>query len=139
ITIVEAAPVITSAPPMNATEGTPYAFNYTATGSMPMSYHVTAGAMPFGMTLSAEGLISGLPTTAGTFTGAVTGSNGLLPDATQDFRIVVESTGDNVAGNNGGGGGGALDGITLIALLVLPLLRAVGPRASGRRCSPFRA
>jgi putative Ig domain-containing protein len=96
-----------------------------------MSYRVTAGALPDGMTLSADGLISGTPTTAGTFAGTVTVSNGILPDATQDFRIVVESTGDNVGGNNGSGGGGALDGITLIALLVLPLLRAVRRRGAG--------
>ena len=45
--------------------------------------------MPPGLVLGSSGLITGTPTAAGTFTGTVTGSNGIGTAATQDFSIVV--------------------------------------------------
>ena len=133
IKIVEGSPVFTLIASAYATVGTPYASNYDAIGSKPMTYSLTAGALPGGLTLSAEGFISGTPTTAGTFTGTVTVSNGVLPNATYDFSISVHEGTPVVpvgGGGGGGGGGGALDGITCIALLlVFPLLRARRRRA----------
>lgn len=125
ITIAAAPPVITSGMQPHGTVGTSYAFSYTAMGSMPMAYSVTAGALPGGLTLSADGLISGTPTATGMFVGTVTVSNGVLPNATQEFNINVQGTPVPAGGesSSGGGGGGALDGLTLLALL-LSLLAA---------------
>lgn len=86
------APTITSTPPPSGTVGTAYSFTYTATGSTPITYSVTSGALPNGLSLSASGVISGTPTLAGTYTGTVTASNGTLPNATQNFSITVTSS-----------------------------------------------
>ena len=37
------------------------------------------------------GVISGTPTTVGTFSGTVTATNGTAPDATQNFSIVISA------------------------------------------------
>ncbi|MBL8120554.1 MAG: putative Ig domain-containing protein, partial [Anaerolineae bacterium] len=90
ITIVSptTAPSITSGAPGNGTVGAAYSHTYTASGTTPINYTVTAGALPAGLTLSG-GVISGTPTTAGTFTGTVTASNGTAPDASQNFNIII--------------------------------------------------
>lgn len=44
------------------------------------------------LSASARGVISGTPTSAGTFNGVITASNGTLPNATQSFSIVVITT-----------------------------------------------
>ncbi len=78
---------ITNGPPPNGTVGVAYSFAYTSTGSP--TFSVTAGSLPPGLTLSAAGVISGTPTTAGAFTGTVRASNGTLPNATQAFSITT--------------------------------------------------
>ncbi|MFO1489526.1 MAG: putative Ig domain-containing protein [Kiritimatiellia bacterium] len=45
--------------------------------------------MPDGLSMSPGGVISGTPTTTGTFTGTITAANGTTPDATQAFSIVI--------------------------------------------------
>ena len=82
-----APPTITNGPPPNGTVGVAYTFSYTSTGSP--TFSVTAGALPPGLNISAAGVISGTPTTAGTFNGTVTASNGNAPDATQAFSITI--------------------------------------------------
>jgi len=89
IAVPTAAPVITSAAPIDGTESVAYSHTYTATGTLPITYSVTAGALPTGLTLSSAGVISGTPTAVGTYTGTVTATNGTLPDATQNFTIVI--------------------------------------------------
>jgi len=83
------APVITNGPPGNGVVGVPYNFTYTATGTPAPTFAVTAGALPPGLVLSTAGVISGTPTTPGTFNGTVTASNGIAPDATQNFSITI--------------------------------------------------
>jgi hypothetical protein len=78
-------------PPSSATVGTAYSFTYTASGSPAPTFSVTSGSLPTGLTLSAAGVISGTPTAAGTFTGTVMASNGVSPNATQNFTITVTS------------------------------------------------
>ncbi|MBL8157375.1 MAG: hypothetical protein JNM70_24610, partial [Anaerolineae bacterium] len=65
------APVMTSAAPAAGTVGMGYNHSYTANGTAPISYAVTAGSLPPGLTLTAEGLLSGTPTAAGMYTGEV--------------------------------------------------------------------
>lgn len=83
------APAITNGPPPNGTVGTPYSFTYTATGTAPITFSVTSGALPPGLNLGPTGNIVGGPTTPGTFAGVVTATNGTAPDATQPFSIVI--------------------------------------------------
>jgi hypothetical protein len=45
--------------------------------------------LPPGLTLSAAGTISGTPTMAGTYSGAVTATNGTAPDDIRGFTITI--------------------------------------------------
>ena len=82
------APTITSAPPTaTGTVGVAYSFTATATGTAPIGF--TATGLPTGLAISTSGVISGTPTTAGTFPGTITATNGTLPNATQAFSIVI--------------------------------------------------
>ena len=88
--VVTVPPTITSAaPPSGGTQGSPYNFTVTATGTASITFSVTAGALPTGLTLSTGGVISGTPTAAGTFIGTITASNGTAPAATQSFSITI--------------------------------------------------
>lgn len=81
-------PAITSiAPPATGTVGVPYSFTCTASGNAPITF--TAPGLPTGLTISSAGVISGNPKAAGTFTGTIAAANGTLPNATQNFSIVV--------------------------------------------------
>ncbi len=105
-------PTITSAAPQDGTVEVPYSFTYTATGSPASSFSVTSGALPPGMSLSGTGVLDGTPTLPGTYIGTVTASNGTLPDATQDFSIVIAQA------ESRSGGGGTIDALSLIVLLL---------------------
>ena len=127
--VIAVSPTITSIAPPGGTVGVVYSFKYAATGTAPMVYTITAGALPPGLTLSAAGAITGTPTAAGTYTGTVTVSNGAAPDATQSFSIVVlDQVVVNGGGGGGGGGGGSFDGPTLLAMLLALLLIGAGRR-----------
>lgn len=84
-------PVIQNTAPSTATVGTPYSFQYTATGAAGITYTVTAGSPPPGITLTTGGLLSGTPTTAtgSPFAFTVTATNGNLPNATPAVSITV--------------------------------------------------
>ncbi len=86
---VASPPSITSAAPPNGTVGAPYTHTYTADGTTPISYSVTSGGLPDGLTLDPGGALSGTPTTTGNFTGIVTATNGIAPDDTQPFDITI--------------------------------------------------
>jgi hypothetical protein len=87
---VSQAPAITNGPPTaTATTGIAYNFSYTATGSPAPTFSVSSGSLPPGLSLSSSGVISGSPTNTGLFTGTVTATNGVAPDATQNFSITV--------------------------------------------------
>ena len=92
-----APPQITSPLPLGAKRGVAYSHQFTASGLPQPSFTLTAGALPPGLALSADGMLSGMPTQAGSYTGiSVTASNGMAPDATQTFSIVVSATGAHV-------------------------------------------
>jgi uncharacterized repeat protein (TIGR01451 family) len=89
-------PQFTSPPPPNATRDTDYSHQFTASGLPQPSFTLT-GTLPPGLTLDPAGLLAGTPTQAGTYTNiSVTASNGMAPDATQVFSIVVDAPGVNV-------------------------------------------
>jgi hypothetical protein len=87
------APTITSSAPTAGSVGTAYTYTLNATGTAPITFSVTSGALPNGLSLSSAGVISGTPTAAGTYTGVITASNGTAPDATQSFSITISHTG----------------------------------------------
>jgi hypothetical protein len=73
----DTAPVFTSsAPPSVATVGVPFSYTYLATGSPAPTFGVASGSLPAGLTLDpATGVLSGTPTTDGTFSFAMSASN----------------------------------------------------------------
>jgi hypothetical protein len=67
--------ITTSALP-KATAGTPYTATLAASGGGSMSWSVSAGSLPGGLTLSANGVLSGTPTGAGNYTFTARVSSG---------------------------------------------------------------
>jgi hypothetical protein len=82
-------PVITSPNPSGAELGTAFSFPVTASGTRPITYAITAGSLPPGLTLDpATGLIAGTPTTAGTFPFTITATNAYGSD-TQSSELTL--------------------------------------------------
>ncbi len=65
--------VITSKSPLpQGEDGTPYSFQFVATGgTQPYGWMITAGALPKGLSLGSDGLLSGTPDDHGDFTFSV--------------------------------------------------------------------
>jgi len=96
LTINAVPPVdITTLSLSNATVGTAYSRTLTATGGLgagTYSWTVSAGSLPAGLTLSAAGVISGTPTTAGTSNFTVQATSGGQSD-TQALSLTVDAAG----------------------------------------------
>jgi hypothetical protein len=86
---VSEAPVITSADSATFTVGSAGSFTVTAIG-FPTPTLSVSGALPGGVSLSPAGLLSGTPTESGTFALTFTATNGISPDAVQEFTLTVE-------------------------------------------------
>jgi hypothetical protein len=67
---------------------TPNSFAMSAFGS-PLPAYSETGTLPGGVTFGANGVLSGNPTQTGTFPITITASNGVPPDAVQNFTLVV--------------------------------------------------
>ena len=81
-------PSITSAPvPAQGTVGVPFQHQCQASGTPAPGFY--ALNLPPGLSLSPAGLISGIPTLAGTFSGTIVATNGVAPNATQLFNITI--------------------------------------------------
>lgn len=73
---VPVAPAFTSRAASNGVVGSAYSHRFTASGTGPISFAVTSGALPAGLSLnSVTGVLSGVPTGAGARTFTVTASN----------------------------------------------------------------
>lgn len=71
----------------------PYSTSLTQTGALGApNYAVTAGALPSGLTLSANGTISGTPTALGTSNFTVTVADASGCNASQPYSITVAAT-----------------------------------------------
>ncbi len=122
VTAPAAAITITSAaPPAQVIVGTPYTHTFTATGNPTPTFSLTSGALPLGLSLSANGVLSGTATSAGTGSFpnlAVTAANGVQTNATQTFSLSAVTRAANYLASFGLGGSNAslladaeLDGI----------------------------
>jgi hypothetical protein len=83
------APTITSTTTNAMAVDHTYSQTLTATGDMPMTWDISAGALPAGMTLSSAGVISGTPTTLGSGTVTVRATN-VAGNDTQVLSWAVE-------------------------------------------------
>ena len=85
----QTAPAIVIANLPNATVSTDYAATITATGSPAPTFTVTAGSLPPGLTLNANGTLSGAPTVAGVYGFTITAGNGVPPDSAATYTMLV--------------------------------------------------
>jgi sugar lactone lactonase YvrE len=83
---------ITTATLPNGTNGAAYSQTLTATGGQtPYSWSLTSGTLPPSLTLATNGVISGTPTTNGTFNLTVQVTDALSVTATQALGLTVGS------------------------------------------------
>jgi len=112
-TTVSSSPTIGGSTPPNSSIGNPYTFIVPATGTPALTYSLSAGALPPGLTLNpTTGAITGTPTTTGTFDFTINVSNGIGPDATHDYTITTTQFAA-AAPSSPGSGAGAGDTPTL--------------------------
>jgi putative cell wall-binding protein len=79
-------------------QGSPQSLPLTADAPTSVTWAVTSGSLPVGTALS-SGTISGTPTATGTYTFALTSTDGLGDSVTQSYRQVVTGI-DRVAGDD---------------------------------------
>lgn len=87
-----AAPVVnpTPAPPAGTNGSVYWGFTFTATGgSLPLTWKVTAGALPTGLTLGTDGSLTGTPTSVNTFSFTVTVTDSAQRPASAMFSIQI--------------------------------------------------
>ena len=84
------APHITTTSLPNGVVGTAYSQTLTATGDTPITWTIASGNLPNGLTLSSAGVISGTPTTAGTFNFTVKAINSAGND-TKALSITIST------------------------------------------------
>jgi hypothetical protein len=85
---VELAPQFTSASSASVTVGTAVNFGVTATGFPIPTITQTGGTLPNGVSFSGSALV-GTATQTGAFAPQFTASNGVVPDAVQNFTLTV--------------------------------------------------
>ncbi|MDR3047618.1 MAG: putative Ig domain-containing protein, partial [Bacteroidales bacterium] len=73
-------PIITTTTLPNTTVASSFNQTLTATGTAPLTWSVESGSLPTGLTLSSVGVISGTPSTAGTFNFTVKVTNAVGND-----------------------------------------------------------
>lgn len=84
------APFITTTSLPDGKVGVAYSQALAATGTTPITWTLESGSLPAGLSLSSSGIISGTPTTAGTFTFTVKATNSAGSD-TQELSIVIQA------------------------------------------------
>jgi hypothetical protein len=77
------------APPTGGVNGN-YDFQLTTSAQSGVTFSVSAGALPTGLTMSSSGLISGVPSAAGASTFTVAATNDTFT-ATKQFTVTIEA------------------------------------------------
>ncbi len=97
LTVADGAPVFTSAASTSLAENTAGTFSVTATGDVPITFSKT-GTLPSGVTLAANGTLSGTPAfgTAGSYPITITATDANAKTATQAFTLTVTATGPTI-------------------------------------------
>ncbi len=72
----------------DGTVGSPYAATVPFTGGQPVTFTITAGALPPGLTLSSSGSITGVPTTGGGFAFTIKATNP-VSTASQAYAVTI--------------------------------------------------
>lgn len=85
---VKYAPTITTTTLPNGTVGTAYNQTLIADGTAPITWKVTGGDLPDGLSLSEDGVLSGTPTTADTYNFTVTATNNAGSDS-KEFTLTI--------------------------------------------------
>ncbi|MFG2060215.1 Ig domain-containing protein [Micromonospora sp. NPDC048871] len=88
IVVAQAATAFTSGNPPSGTVGQPYSFPFTAEGDENITFSLAAGDLPNGLTLATNGLLSGTPSSVGTFDFMVRAA-GAQTSATTEVAMVV--------------------------------------------------
>lgn len=91
---VSGVPIIWGEQLENGTVGIAYSETLNAAGgTSPYSFSLASGSLPPGLSLSSSGVISGTPTSAGTYTFSVTVTDSASPanSNTQTFQIIVSA------------------------------------------------
>ena len=70
-----AAGINTQSPLPNSTLGVPYAFLFSGYGDAPITWELLGGNLPPGLSLDANGMLSGTPSATGTYSFSVRASN----------------------------------------------------------------
>ena len=95
LTVATQPPAITSANTTTFSQDNADSFTVTATGA-PIPALTETGALPTGVTFVDNGnstaTLSGEPTVLGTFAIVISAKNGINPNATQTFNLVVSAT-----------------------------------------------
>ncbi len=91
LTVTGDAPTITSVDSVSVVATNSFSHTFTAVGNPTPTLSYVPGTLPAGVSLVGD-VLSGTPTTPGTYTIDVTATNGVSPDAAQTFTLTV--TGD---------------------------------------------
>lgn len=85
-----APPVITTSGVIaNATAGVGYAYTFSATGTAPFTWSIKDGSLPGGLSLSPGGVLTGTPTTPGTYNFTVRVTNPSPTGASAPVTLTV--------------------------------------------------
>src|SRR5687767_6133936 len=88
----QGSPTITTSSLASGVVGSSYSQTLAASGgTSPYSWTVSAGSLPAGLALSAAGVISGTPMTAGTSTFTVQATDSASQTATKELSITISS------------------------------------------------
>lgn len=74
--VVPSAPTITTGSLPSMSVGAPVSQALAASGTTPITWSVASGSLPAGVTLSSSGVLSGTPTTAGSYNATIRATNG---------------------------------------------------------------
>lgn len=88
VTLAVIDPVVLDGTLPDGTVGAPYSATVPFTGGRPVTFTLTGGALPPGLSLSSAGDISGTPTTGGGFAFTITATNA-VSSASQAYAVTI--------------------------------------------------